>query len=138
MTKTNTKGDKEKKVWTIAIVEDEASQRKALSEKFTREGFNVLEARDGEAGFKLVTKEHPDIILLDIMMPEMDGLTMMKKLRKSSKWGKSVPVILLTNLSADNDEIIQRISEDEPSYYLLKANWSIGDVVEKVNERLSR
>lgn len=138
MSKINVKENIEKKVWTIAIIEDEASQRKALSEKFTREGFNVLQAIDGEAGLKLITKEHPDIILLDIMMPDMDGLTMMKKLRKSSKWGKAVPVILLTNLSADNDEIIQRISEDEPSYYLLKANWSIGDVVEKVNERLSR
>ncbi|MEX2052085.1 MAG: response regulator [Candidatus Paceibacterota bacterium] len=129
---------KKKKGHSIAIIEDEASQRKALSEKFAREGFKVFEAKDGGEGLKLVLKERPDIILLDIMMPDIDGLTMMKKLRNSNKWGKTVPVVLLTNLSADTDDIIKRISEDEPSYYLLKANWSIGDVVDKVNERLSR
>jgi DNA-binding response OmpR family regulator len=123
---------------SILIIEDEASQRKALSDKFNREGFEVNEAEDGEAGFKAALKVRPDIILLDIMMPDMDGMTMLKKLRAENEWGKNVPVVLLTNLSADNDEIIRRIAEDEPAYYLLKANWSINDVVEKVRERLSR
>ena len=122
----------------ILIVEDEMSQRKALVDKFTREGFHVLEARDGEEGFNVALTQHPHIILLDIVMPKMDGMTMLKKLRQENTWGKSVPVILLTNLSADDDKIIQGVAADEPAYYLVKSNWAINDVVEKVKERLSR
>lgn len=122
----------------ILIVEDEDSQRKALVDKFTREGFSVFEARDGEEGLHIALKEQPHIILLDIVMPKMDGMTMLKKLRQENEWGKKIPVILLTNLSADDDKIIARLAEDEPAYYLVKANWTINDVVEKVNERLAR
>jgi DNA-binding response OmpR family regulator len=121
----------------ILIVEDEMSQRKALVDKFTRESFHVIEARDGEEGFTIALKERPHIILLDIVMPKMDGMTMLKKLRQENEWGKSVPVILLTNLSADNDKINTGIAENEPAYYLVKSNWKIDDVVEKVKERLS-
>lgn len=128
----------EKKTPVIQVIEDEASQRKALSDKFTREGFKVIESKDGTEGLKMALKNKPDIILLDIMMPQTDGMTMLKRLRSENAWGKAVPVVLLTNLSADNDEIIRRIAEDEPAYYLLKANWSLNDVVEKVRERLSR
>ncbi len=122
----------------ILIVEDEMSQRKALVDKFTREGFQVLEARDGEEGLRIALKEQPNIILLDIVMPKMDGMTMLKKLRQENDWGKSVPVILLTNLSSDDDKINKGITEDEPAYYLVKSNWPINEVVEKVKERLSR
>ena len=122
----------------ILIIEDEMSQRKALVDKFTRESFQVLEARDGEEGLRVALKEQPNIILLDIIMPKMDGMTMMKKLRQENEWGKSVPVILLTNLSSDDDKIMKGITADEPAYYLVKSNWTINDVVEKVKERLSR
>ncbi len=122
----------------ILIIEDEMSQRKALVDKFTREGFHVLEARDGEEGLRIALKEQPHIILLDIIMPKMDGMTMLKKLRQENDWGKSVPVILLTNLSSDDDKINQGITENEPAYYLVKSNWPINEVVEKVKERLSR
>lgn len=122
---------------TILIIEDEASQRKALAEKFTREGFMVLEAKDGVQGLAVALEAQPDLILLDIVMPKMDGMTMLKKLRKKSAWGKTVPVILLTNLSADSEEINKGIAENEPAYYLVKSDWSIGDVVAKVRERLS-
>lgn len=121
---------------TILLVEDEASQRKALSEKFTREGFAVLEAKDGAEGLSVAVKAQPDIILLDIVMPKMDGMTMLKTLRQKNEWGKTVPVILLTNLSADSEEINKGIAESDPAYYLVKSNWSIDDVVAKVRERL--
>ena len=122
----------------ILIIEDENSQRKALMEKFTREGFTVLEARDGEEGLRVALKEQPHIILLDIVMPKMDGMTMIKKLRQENDWGKSVPVILLTNLSSDDDKINKMITENEPAYYLVKSNYLLSEVVEKVKERLSR
>lgn len=122
----------------ILIIEDEVSQRKALVDKFIREGFSVLEARDGEEGLRVALKEQPNIILLDIIMPKMDGMTVMKKLRQENEWGKKVPIILLTNLSSDDDKTMNRIKEDSPAYYLVKANLKIGDLVEKVKEQLAR
>lgn len=59
-----------------------------------KEEFHALGAKDGEEGLELALKEKPDLILLDVIMPKMDGMTMMKKLRKDN-WGKKVPIILL-------------------------------------------
>ena len=84
----------------ILIVEDEASLRKALVEKFQREGFETFLAFDGVEGLDQAERIQPDLILLDIIMPKMDGMTMLKKLRESGDWGKQVPVIILTNLSS--------------------------------------
>lgn len=120
----------------ILIVEDEQDLREALTDKLTREGFSVLEAKNGEEGLKVALAARPDLILLDIVMPVMDGMTMMKKLREENEWGKNVSIILLTNLSA-TDQIISGIVEDEPAYYLVKSDWKIEDVVKKVRERLT-
>src|ERR1700690_647717 len=120
----------------ILIVEDDLPELNALVEKLTHEGFKVLQAHDGLEGLAVAAREHPDLILLDIIMPKMDGLTMIKKLRAQSVWGKHVPIILLTNLSPDEEKINASISDDAPAYYLVKTNWSIGDVAEKVRERL--
>ncbi len=118
----------------ILIVEDEQDMRQALVDELTREGFQILETRNGKEGLESALKEHPDLILLDIVMPVMDGMTMMKKLRESAG-GKKIPVILLTNLSA-TDKIMMGIVRDEPSYYLVKSDWKITDVVVKVKEML--
>lgn len=121
---------------SILIVEDDQSLLTALVDKFTREGFITLRAANGVSGYSLALERHPDIILLDILMPEMDGITYLQKLRKEDEWGKSVPVIFLTNVSPNTDRIIARITEDEPAYYLVKSDFLLADVVEKVNERL--
>jgi DNA-binding response OmpR family regulator len=120
----------------ILIVEDDLPVLGALVDKLTREGFEALQAKDGEEGLSVANQEHPDLILLDIIMPKMDGLTMMKKLRAASDWGKSVPIIILTNLTADDESINKGITEGEPSFYLIKTNWSMSDVVERVRESL--
>lgn len=127
-----------KKILVIEAIEDDNSLRRALRDKFTREGFNILEAIDGEEGLTIALSEHPDLIVLDILMPKMDGLTMMKKLRQKNEWGKNVPIIFLTNLSADNDKINKAITDYMPAYYLVKSNHTIDDLVEKIKERLSR
>ena len=117
----------------ILIVEDEQDLRQTLVDKLTREGFDVLEAKNGEEGLKAALKEHPDLILLDIIMPVMDGMTMMKKIRED-EWGRGVPVIMLTNLSD-----IERVSEAVESgiyEYLVKSDWKIEDVVKKVKKKL--
>ncbi len=127
-----------KKILVIEEVEDEKSLRDVLHDKFKLEGFGVLEAKDGEEGLATALRERPDLILLDIVLPKMDGLTMMKKLREANEWGKNVPIILLTNLSADDNKINQAIADNSPAYYLVKSNYTIVDLVEKIRERLSR
>jgi DNA-binding response OmpR family regulator len=122
----------------ILIVEDDSSLRNVLHDKFILEGFDVLDAQDGEEGLASALSFHPDLILLDIVMPKMDGMTMMKKLRGTDEWGKNVPVILLTNLSADDEKINQAIAINEPAYYLVKSDYTISYLVEKIKERLSR
>lgn len=119
---------------TILIVEDELSLRRILVDKFFHEGFELIEASDGVAGLSKAKKHHPDLILLDILLPKMDGITMMEKLRKE-EWGKSVPIILLTNLNLD-DERMHDIVKNEPAFYLVKSEWRLEDIVKKVKELL--
>ncbi len=70
----------------ILVVEDDVPELNALRDKFTREGFSILTAKNGEEGLAIALREHPDLILLDIIMPVMDGITMLVKLREDS-WG---------------------------------------------------
>lgn len=118
----------------ILIVEDEQDIREALVDKFSREGFAVFEARNGEEGLARAFTEHPDLILLDIVMPVMDGITALNKLRED-EWGKHVPVILLTNLN--DDEKVANAMEKGAFGYLVKSDWKIEDVVTKVKARLA-
>jgi CheY-like chemotaxis protein len=122
---------------TILVVEDEMSVQNALADKFEREGFEVLRAKDGAEGLKAAIGKRPSIILLDIAMPKMDGIEMMRRLREENEYGKSVPVIILTNLTAD-DKITWAVAKDEPAYYLIKSDWRIEDVVGKVRETLAK
>ncbi|MCL4406207.1 MAG: response regulator [Patescibacteria group bacterium] len=118
----------------ILVVEDEPAVRRALADKFSGVGFSIIEAKDGEEGFAAAEKGKPDLIILDLLMPKMDGMTMMKKLRLT-EWGKKIPIVILTNLSAD-DKVIYGVTHDEPSFYLLKTDWTMDDVVSKVNAAL--
>lgn len=117
----------------ILVVEDEISLLKAIDDKFTMEGFEVLKARDGEEGLASALANHPDIILLDIIMPKMDGLTVIKKLREDA-WGKTAKIILLTNLSS-TDAITEAIQHNVYDY-LVKTNWKLESIVIKVKSML--
>ena len=117
----------------ILIVEDEVSLLNVLSEKLKLEGFEILEAKNGEEGLDLAIKQKPDLILLDIIMPKMDGITMLGKLRENS-WGKHVPVIILTNLSSGS-EILKSV-EKKVFSYLIKSDWKLEDVVKKIKKAL--
>lgn len=126
------------KKYTILVVEDEFATRLTLIDNLASEGFNVLQAKDGVEGLAVASERHPDLILLDILMPRMNGLTMMQKLRTQDEYGKKVPIILLTVLSPDEEKIMKHITEDKPAYYLVKTDWKMSDVIEKIKERLSR
>lgn len=117
----------------VLIAEDEASLLNVLVDSFTIEGFTVLSAANGEEALSLVLKEHPDMILLDIQMPVMDGLEMLEKLRQD-EWGKSAEVILLTNFS-DAGKVAE--AAEKGAYdYLVKSDWKIEEIVEKVKNKL--
>lgn len=118
----------------ILLVEDDKTLSEMYQNKLSLEGFNVIAALSGGEGFQLALQHKPDLILLDILLPGMDGMTIMKKLRENP-WGRTVPIIILTNLNAD-DNIIKSVTEDHPAYYLLKSNSDPSGVVEKIREVL--
>lgn len=124
------KTDSEKK---ILIIEDEKVLLELLSDKFQDCGFIVNCAQSAEAGIRLALKNHPDLILLDIILPKMDGLTMLRKLRQDS-WGKEVPIIILSNLG-DQNKVMEAMKVGVYDF-LVKSNVKLSEVVEQVREVL--
>lgn len=121
---------------SVLVIEDDEIINKTYSEELRAYGLVVFSAWNGREGLALALKEKPDIILLDIMMPVMDGLTMMDKLRAADEYGKTVPVILLTNRSPDEEDVLQAVRKNEPEYFLVKSDWKIDQVIVKIKERL--
>jgi DNA-binding response OmpR family regulator len=118
------------------IVEDEVNLTNIFKSALIKEGFAVTVELSGDKGLATALSLHPDAILLDIMLPGMDGLSVLSNLRKDP-WGKSVPVIILTNLTPD-DHIIESIARDVPTFYLVKVNSSAEDIVARVHDAISR
>ncbi len=118
----------------ILLIEDDKIQAEVYLSRLLQEGYTSTWAKDGEEGLKMALENQPSLILLDIKMPKMDGLTVIQELRKDD-WGKKVPVIILTNLNP-SDEITNNISKNSPAYFLLKASISLDDLIEKIEETL--
>ncbi len=117
----------------ILIIEDELSYVRLLQSQLSHD-YEVLEAADGKSGLALARKEHPDLILLDIILPIMDGMAMLKELRKDP-YGRTAKVILLTNLEA-NDEIVDQVTKDLPVYYFIKSDVKLADLLAKIKTLL--
>ena len=117
----------------LLIAEDEPSLMLVLHDRLCQDGFEILKAANGEEALDSALKNHPDMILLDLLMPVMDGISMLKKLREDA-WGKNVRVMVLTNL--EEDEKLQEAKELGVVDYLIKANWKIEEVVQKIKDKL--
>ncbi len=117
----------------ILIIEDEKVISKAYQLGFAHEGFKTVAAYDGKEGLEMAKKEKPDLILLDIIMPVMDGLTMLSELRKQ-EWGKDMKVLVLTN-SSDQAKTAESAHLNAIDF-LLKAEWSIELLTKKIKEIL--
>lgn len=115
----------------VLVVEDEATLQKALNDVLIQEGYDVLSALDGVSGLDLALKEEPDLILLDIILPKMDGFEVLKKLKEKDS---QIPIIILTNLSDIND--IQKALDLGATTYLVKADFHLSDVLKKVKETI--
>lgn len=118
---------------TILIVEDDPVLLKMYSEKFGFEGFNVINAKDGEEALEKATKEKVDIILLDIMLPKMSGTDLLERLKDDEKGG-SIPVVALTNLAEDSEK--QKALKLGVKEYLVKAMQTPEQVVETVKKHI--
>jgi len=117
----------------ILLIEDDKSLLSLLTDALKQENFLVLMATDGEEGLRVALEERPDLILLDLILPRLDGLTMLKRLRDTDQ-GKDVPVIVLSNLS--DAEEVSKAMESGAYDFLVKSDWKMEDVVEKVKRRL--
>lgn len=121
----------------ILIVEDEQSLRDAIVTVLKSKDFLPIEAVNGKEGVEKALSEHPDLILLDLIMPVMDGMAALKKIR-ADKWGADVPVVILTNLNATDETLVIDIVTHKPLEYLVKSDWKIHDVVDKVESILKK
>lgn len=117
----------------ILIIDDDENLRLPLVDKLTMEGFDVLEAKNGEEGLDQAIKTKPDIILLDIMMPVMSGWETLGKLRKD-EWGKRVKVIMLSSISDSGS--MARVGLDANAGYLVKTEQGLDSILEKVKAML--
>lgn len=116
----------------LLFIEDDKILLNMYKKLLSNHGYDVHTAMDGEDGLKKALADHPDLILLDIRMPKMDGMIMLKLLRQDA-WGKDAKVIILTNLDPI-DTILQGVVRDRPAYYLVKANTRSDQVLERVKE----
>lgn len=117
----------------ILLVEDDEMLVNMYSDKFRREGYDVETAMNGADGLKAASSYRPDIILLDIVMPKMDGFAVLKKLKKKMDT-KDIPVLLLTNLGQEED--VKKGKELGAADYYIKANHTPAQIVLKVKEVL--
>src|SRR3989344_2918473 len=119
---------------TVLIVEDDPVLLKMYTEKFTFDGFNVLNAKDGEEALETATSQKVDVILLDIMLPIMSGTDFLEKFRQKEK-GKNVPVVALTNLTEEAEK--EKAMKLGVKAYLVKAMQTPEEVVAEVKANLS-
>lgn len=120
---------------TILVIEDEKSLRDAVVDILTRKNFISLAAKNGREGIELAFEKHPDLILLDLIMPEMDGMVALKAIRDDA-WGKTVPVIILTNVSATKEQQVDDLLTRIPIYYFIKSDRKLHDIVAQIEKIL--
>ena len=125
--------DSKSKKYRILLVEDDAFISDIYAAKFKKEGFVVFTALDGEIGLEVSKKELPDIILLDILMPKMDGFQVLTQLKELNQT-KKIPVILLSNLGQAED--VKKGFTLGAEDFLIKAHFVPQDVVKRVETLL--
>lgn len=118
----------------ILIVEDDKFLRELLSEKIGKEGYEVLEALDGEEGVKKAKEEQPDLVLLDIILPGIDGFEALRQMR-SAPQGANFPIIVLSNLGQKED--VDKAMELGATDYLIKAHFTPGEIITKIKTVLA-
>ncbi len=117
----------------ILVVEDDKFLRELISQKLKREGHDVREAVDGEDGIKKINEEKPDIVLLDLILPGIDGFEVLSKIKENPE-REDVPVIILSNLGQRDD--VERGLKLGAVDFLIKAHFTPGEIIEKIEKVL--
>ncbi len=118
----------------IVVIEDEQILLRALNIELLSNGFEVLSAKDGESGLKLVREEKPELVLLDLILPKMHGFQVLESL-KSDETTKEIPVIILSNLGQKSD--MEKGLEIGAEDYYVKASTDLSELSEKINRILT-
>lgn len=113
----------------LLVIEDEPAYMRLLTDKLSSEGYKVINAYDGKSGLKLALQEKPNLILLDIRLPIIDGLTMLKILRADA-WGRDANVIILTNL--DDSKTISTAMHEIISRYIVKSDTTLQSIINDI------
>ena len=116
---------------TILIIDDDESYRQIFSNALVAEGFLVLDAKNGKEGLLMALDKKPDLILLDLGLPDIDGLDLLDYIRKD-EWGKKAKVFVVTNTS--NPTKLSEAIQKESFVYLVKSDMSIQELVSKIKE----
>lgn len=119
----------------VLIAEDDAFLANAYRVKLTKAGFDVRMAMNGKEALQTLEEFSPDIILLDLVMPVLDGFSTLAEIKKNDKW-KKIPVIISSNLGQKED--IEKGKNLGATDYIVKSNISINDLADKINEVLHK
>lgn len=117
----------------ILFIEDESALQKTFGDVLTSEGYEIISALDGEGGLRLAKSEKPDLILLDLILPKINGFEVLKQLR-GDKETQNISIIVLTNLEGTGD--VEKAMEMGATTYLVKANYTLEDVLKKIKQAL--
>jgi DNA-binding response OmpR family regulator len=115
----------------ILFIEDESALQKTFSDLLETEGHKLISALNGKVGLEIAKKERPDLILLDLILPKINGFEVLKRL-KADEDTKNIPVIVLTNLEGVDD--INKALELGTTTYLVKGQYSLDDVLKKIKD----
>ncbi len=118
---------------TVLVIDDEADLREALVTTLEQEGFGTIFSINGEEGLASALSNKPDLILLDIMMPKMDGISVLKKLRADA-WGAHAKIIVMT--ASDDFEKIAEVVEAGGDDYVVKSDIPLSEIVVKIKAKL--
>jgi DNA-binding response OmpR family regulator len=118
---------------TILVIEDDKFLRDLISKKLLKENYNVVEAVDGEEGLKKIKEIKPDLVLLDLILPGMDGFEVLAQVKDDPTLNQ-IPVIILSNLGHRDD--VERGLKLGASDYLIKAHFTPGEIIEKIKNIL--
>jgi len=113
----------------ILIVEDDKFLRELIGQKLLKEGYDIVEAVDGEKGIKTIKDEKPDLVLLDLILPGMDGFEVLTKIKEDEGIAQT-PVIILSNLGQKDD--IEKGLKIGAVDYLIKAHFTPGEIIDKI------
>ena len=117
----------------ILFIEDESALQKTFGEILKQEGYEMTSALDGESGLRLAKDKKPDLILLDLILPKLHGLEVLKKLKEDPET-KEVPIVILTNLEEVGD--VEKALELGATTYLVKESYRLEEVVKKIKKTL--